>query len=291
MHTTRFQRTIARPVSVGGFGYWGGRDVVVEFRPAPADTGIVFVREDLPSPVEIPARITQRIEEPRRTTLAQSGARVEMVEHILAALAGLGIDNCQVAVDQAEMPGCDGSALPFVAALDQAGGVSQSAPRACLIVREVTRVGNDEGWIEARPATQPGLTIRFRLDYGRDNAIGRQTYEQNITPESFRQQIAPSRTFLLKAEADWIRSQGKGQRTGASDLLIFDEMGPIDNPLRFADECVRHKILDMVGDLSLSGCDLIGHLTAHRSGHRLNAELVRVLLAENEIVTGWRRSA
>jgi UDP-3-O-acyl N-acetylglucosamine deacetylase len=291
MLTVRNQRTIEKPVAVEGFGFWSGRDVRVEFRPAPVGTGVVFVRTDLPSPARIPAQIAQRIESPRRTTLVRNKASVEMVEHILAALAGLQIDNCEVAVNAAEMPGCDGSSQPFVQALDSAGKVEQSALREQLVVREVTRLGDENSWIEARPATAPGLSIRYRLDYGPGNGIGRQTLSMQVTPQTFRDELAPCRTFLLKEEADWLVAQGIGGRASLKDLLIFGEHGPLDNALRFSDECVRHKILDVVGDLSLSGCDVVGQIVAHKSGHRLNAELVRVLLTECERVGVRRKSA
>jgi UDP-3-O-[3-hydroxymyristoyl] N-acetylglucosamine deacetylase len=289
--TTRQQRTLQKTVTVEGFGYWSGRDVRVEFRPAPAGTGVVFVRTDLPKPARIPALVAHRIEVPRRTTLACNKARVEMVEHILAALAGLQIDNCEVAVNEPEMPGCDGSSQPFVAAIEQAGVVEQDAVREQLVVREVTRLGDENSWIEARPATAPGLSIRYRLDYGPGNAIGRQTLSINVTPQKFLAELASCRTFLLKEEADWLIAQGLGNRASLSDLLIFGEHGPIENVLRFSDECVRHKVLDVVGDLALSGCDVVGQIVAHKSGHRLNAELVRMLLIEGERVTARRKSA
>ena len=291
MYVSRQQQTLAGKVSVEGFGYWSGRDVRVEFQPAPPDTGVVFVRGDLPTPARIPARVENRVESPRRTTLRAGGGSVEMVEHILAALAGLHVDNCEVWVDAPEMPGCDGSSLPFVEAIDSVGVVAQAAMRPVLVVHEVSRLGNEESWIEARPATSPGMSAKYRLDYGRDNAIGRQTLALGVTPDVFRRELAPSRTFMLKAEADWLRSQGLGRRATTKDLLIFDDQGPVENELRYADECVRHKLLDLVGDLALAGCDLVGHFVAHKSGHRLNAELVRVLLAEGELVRGWRRTA
>jgi len=291
MLNQRKQRTIEKPVTVEGFGYWSGRDVRVDFRPAPVGTGIVFVRTDLSSPARIPAQIAHRIESPRRTTLVRNKAAVEMVEHILAALAGLQIDNCELAVNAPEMPGCDGSSQLFVEALDRAGVVEQAGYRDQLVVREVTRLGDDNCWIEARPATAPGLSIRYRLDYGPGNGIGRQTLLMQLTPQSFREEIAPCRTFLLKEEADWLVAQGIGGRASIKDLLIFGEHGPLDNVLRFSDECVRHKILDVVGDLSLSGCDIVGQIVAHKSGHRLNAELVRVLLTECERVGVRRKSA
>lgn len=291
IHTMRNQRTIAEPVSVAGFGYWSGQDVTVEFRPAAPDSGICFIRRDLQPAVTIAAVAKNRIEVPRRTTLSSSGAAVEMVEHVMAALAGLEIHNCEVWVDRPEMPGLDGSSLAFVEALDSAGIVDQQVKRPVLRIREVTRVGDDACWIEARPSRHNRLTLKYRLDYGNDNAIGRQTLELPVTQESFRRELAASRTFMFKHEADWLRSQGIGQRATPADLLVFDDLGPIDNTLRFEDECVRHKMLDLVGDLALAGCDLVGNITAHRTGHRLNAELVRVLLAEGQLEVGRRRTA
>lgn len=290
MYVSRQQNTLAAATKVTGFGYWSGQDVTVEFRPAPPDTGVVFVRGDLAKPVRISARVENRIETPRRTTLRAGGANVEMVEHILAALAGLQVDNCEVWVTAPEMPGCDGSSQPFVQAIDAVGTAPQPAVRSLLVIHEISRLGNEESWIEARPAAS-GLTAKYRLDYGRDNAIGRQTLALTVTPDSFRRELAPSRTFMLKTEADWLRSQGLGTRATSQDLLVFDHEGPVDNELRYPDECVRHKLLDLVGDLALAGCDLLGHFVAHKSGHRLNAELVRILLTEGELVGGWRRTA
>lgn len=289
-HAPRRQRSIASTAAVEGFGYWSGKDVKVEFRPAAADSGIVFVRCDLPHQVRIPAIVANRVETPRRTTLRSHGASVEMIEHIMAALGGLGVDNCEVFVTAAEMPGCDGSSLPFVNALVEAGIVEQESLRPALIVRETTRLGSGDSWVEARPGSG-GLSIKFHLDYGQGNAIGRQTLTLPVTPDSFRRELASSRTFMLKSEADWLLAQGFGKRATPKDLLIFDSEGPVDNELRFHDECVRHKTLDLVGDLALAGCDLVGHFVAYRSGHRLNADLVRVLLTEGGMVGGWKRSA
>ena len=292
MFRPRNQRTIAKEATVKGIGYWSGKDVCVRFQPAPEDSGIVFVREDLSPQVRIPAVAQSRIEIPRRTTFTASGANVEMVEHIMAALAGLRIDNCQVYVDQAEMPGCDGSSQAFVDALDAAGVVTQSAVRSYLIVGDVTRVGNEDAWVEARPSPTGQLNIRFRLDYSAENPIiGRQTLQLDIDPDSFRSELASCRTFLCKHEADWLVQQGLGTRVTPADLLVFGPEGPIDNELRFDDECVRHKMLDLVGDLAMMGCDLVGHIVAHRSGHRLNAELARVLITEYGVSEGWKSSA
>lgn len=287
----RSQQTLAGPAVVTGVGYWSGREVRVEMHPAPPDAGVVFVRSDLAQPARIPARVSYRIETPRRTVLKHQGASVEMVEHVMAALSALRVDNCEVRVDQAELPGCDGSSLDYVAAIDAAGVVAQASRRAQLVVREVTRVGDEHAWIEASPALHHGISFKYHLDYGPDNAIGRQTLSLDVTPEVFRRELASSRTFLLKSEADWLRSQGLASKATAKDLLIFGEEGPIDNELRYPDECVRHKALDLIGDLALGGCDILGHFVAHKTGHRLNAELLRVLLQEGEIIGQRRRTA
>jgi UDP-3-O-[3-hydroxymyristoyl] N-acetylglucosamine deacetylase len=290
----RNQRTLKSVQTVAGFGYWSGKDVEIEFHPAPANHGVVFVRTDLSGHKRIPAVVENRIDIPRRTVLSAGGAAVEMVEHVLAALAGMQVDNCDVRVNAAELPGCDGSSLPFVEAIERAGTEEQSAPKATLRIREVTRVGDDETWVEISPhrgKQKSGLSIRYKLDYGPNTPIGKQTIELNVTPANFKKELASARTFLLDTEAEWLRGQGLGSRCNNSDLLIFGPEGVIENTLRFEDECVRHKALDLVGDLALAGYDLQGSVFAFRSGHRLNAELVRHALVEGELVCGTRRVA
>jgi len=291
MYATRNQRTISTPAGVAGIGYWSGQDVQVEFRPAPAHSGVVFVRADLPGQPRIPAQVHYRTETPRRTTLQCGQASVEMIEHIMAALAGLHVDNCEIWVDQPEMPGCDGSSLPFVKALHTAGIVEQDAPRPIYRIREVIRLGNEESWIEARPCLSGKTILRYELDYGSGNSIGRQSLEISLSPKYFHLNLAPSRTFMLESEAIALQARGLGQRATCKDLLVFDHRGPIDNQLRFPDECVRHKLVDMVGDLALAGCDLVGRFLAYRSGHRLNAELVRAILAAEAAPQDLKRCA
>jgi UDP-3-O-[3-hydroxymyristoyl] N-acetylglucosamine deacetylase len=289
--TRRNQRTPAAPAVIQGVGYWSGRDVRIEFRPAPADTGIVFVRADLEGHPRVPATVEHRFETPRRTTLRRGAASVEMIEHVMAALAGLQIDNCELWVDQSEMPGCDGSCLPFVEVLQTAGVVEQNALRRRQTIRRVIRVGDQRSWIEARPCCSNKMVLRYELDYGGLSAIGRQSLEVSLSPRHFHLNLAPSRTFVLEAEAAAIKAQGLGQRATCKDLLVFGPGGPIDNQLRFPDECVRHKMVDMVGDLALAGCDLAGRFVAYRSGHRLNAELVRAILAEERLSENIQRCA
>ncbi len=291
MHPLRKQRTLSEAAAVEGFGFWSGRDVRLEFRPAAPDTGVVFVRRDTPNRVRIPALISNRVETPRRTTLSVDGVSVEMIEHVMAALSGLRIDNCEVWVDEPEMPGFDGSSQPFVEAIDTAGVVEQDAWRPQLVVRNVLRLGGEESWVEIRPTTAGCLSVKFRLDYGPGNPIGRQTLQLPITPESFRRELASCRTFVLQEEAEWMTARGLGKRATYQNVVVFDKHGPVENELRFRDECVRHKALDLVGDLGLVGCDLVGHVIAHRSGHRLNGDLARAVLQEEQASEPWLRIA
>lgn len=303
MSSTRSQRTIVRPVSVKGRGYWSGQEVRVEFRPAPVGTGLSFVRDDLhgagQAHASIPIHVGLRQSASRRTVLANSaGAEVAMIEHVAAALAGLGVDNCEIGVTGPEMPGCDGSAAFFVDAIDKVGLRNQNAEHRPLVVQRPVRCGDDDCWIEARPPLDGSLTIEYRLDYGPGSSIGRQWLMAEIDERTFRYEIAPARTFVLRSEADAMVAQGLGAHVTPQDLLIFrddpqtaDESGPIENVLRYDDECVRHKVLDVIGDLALAGRSIVGHVVACCSGHRLNADLVEALLATHTLPDAHRRSA
>lgn len=275
--TRRLQRTIAREAEVRGVGFIQGADVAVRFCPAEADQGVVFVRTDLPGRPSVPAHIRHVIPRQRRTTLQQGEATVEMVEHVMAALAGLRIDNCLVEIDASETPGCDGSSQAFVEALNGAGVVELDRERETLVIERPMTVREGNAVLTAHPGNDEGLVLSYHLDYGRQTPIGSQSLFVDVSPETFCEELAPSRTFLLENEAKALRAAGIGSRTTESDLLIFGPDGVIGNQLRYRDECVRHKILDMVGDLALLAKDLSGHVVAHRSGHQLNAALVRKL--------------
>ena len=279
MIDSRLQNTIAHPVAVCGYGFWSGKAVQVEFRPAPVGSGLYFVREDLEGNVRVPAKVEHRIDIPRRSNLELAGVHVEMVEHILAALAGLQIDNCEIAVDAAEMPGCDGSSLAFIQAIDAAGVVQQSSPMQQIVVTEAVRVEHGESWIEATPSASGEYFVEFQLDYPDDPVIGRQTAALTVTPDSFRTQLAPCRTFVLEREAEALLEQGLGKHVSPNDLLLFGKFGPVDNRLRFDNECARHKALDLVGDLALTGYGIVGEVRAYRSSHHLNAALASELVS------------
>ena len=262
----------------------------MNFQPAEANSGIVFVRTDLPGQPRIPAVIQNRINGPRRTTLVAEGCPVEMVEHVLAALAGLNIDNCEIHANRAEMPGDDGSSQVFSDALRQTEVIELDAERETLRVTSTIRVGDENSWIQAEPVEQDQFELEYQLQYACPS-IGTQTYQTQVTPKIFASEIAPARTFVLLEEAQELQKKGLGQRVSYQDILVFGPQGPIDNQVRFENECARHKLLDMIGDFSLSGTDLIGKFTASKSGHRLNSQLVFALLQQIGHTNSIRKSA
>jgi len=288
----RNQRTIAGPAEVQGVGYITGKMVHLRFRPAPANTGVVFVRVDLGPQACIGAHYDNVIGTNRRTTLGDGPLQVGLVEHVLAALGGLHIDNCYVELDAPEPPGLDGSSQGFVDALRHAGAVSQNERRGIWGTDQSILVRHGDATLALHPPRHLELRASYLLDYGQQSPIHPQIYTGDITPENFASEIAPCRTFLLEEEAKLLKEQGLGSRTQYRDLLVFGPHGPIDNHLRFGNEPARHKVLDILGDLFLLGHDLCGHIVAYRSGHPLNLELVRALsMKMNQVLPRLRLAA
>lgn len=257
--------------------------MTLTFHAAPENTGVVFVRTDVPGHKRIPALVQNRVTGPRRTTLVSDGCPVEMVEHVLSALAAMKVDNCEVHVDQAEMPGMDGSSLPFVRALQFAGKQELDATRKTLFVHQQVRLGDEDSWIELSPAVQNEFELEFHLHYPGCDAVGRQHFKSVLTADRYCTDIAPARTFVLDSEADQLRMMGLGTRVTTDDILVFNHAGPIDNSLRYDNECARHKVLDMIGDFALVGADIVGRFTACKSGHLLNSQVAFELLRQNSI--------
>ncbi len=279
-HSTRPQRTIVRPSEVRGVGFLTGADVRLRFLPAPPSSGVVFVAADLPDRPSIRAHVDQVTGTQRRTTLGWQPVQVSLVEHVLAALSGLRIDNCIVELDAVEPPGLDGSALGFVQALRTSGVRTQPATRTIWSAEQSISLRIGASTLTLHPPAEEagdGLYLTYFLDYGPTAPIVRQMYTLRLTPGAFLRELAGCRTFLLESEAAELRRQGLGASTTTSDLLVFGQHGLIDNHLRFANEPARHKVLDMIGDLSLLGADLCGHVIAYRSGHPLNVEMASVL--------------
>lgn len=281
----RLQYTPASPVAVEGFGFWTGADVRLEFHPAPPDTGIIFTRCDLPGRPKIPALVKYREPKPRQTSLVLGDARVDMVEHVLAALKALQIDNCIICTNAPEMPGCDGSSAPFVRALQSCERLCQPAIRNVRFVTEPFAIEDKNGRIDVEPNFEGKAVFHYRLNYGENNPIGKQEYRFELGSEAFIANIMSARTFLMKHEADQLLATGLCERVTPKDVLVFSEEGPIENSLHYENECVRHKVLDMVGDFSLCNYDIIGTFEARRSGHQLNSECL-IELEKHSILFG-----
>lgn len=280
----RYQRTIARPIDVWGVGYLTGAAIRLRFVPAPPSSGIVFVRTDLRPRQCLAAHVNNVTGTKRRTTLGHPPAQIGLVEHVLAALSGLRIDNCQVELNAEEPPGLDGSAREFTRALLDAGICRQTARRSIFGVEQPVVLSSGGATLAIHPpalgplaSAENELHISYFLDYGLTSPIGRQVHTQAVTPGGFIRELAFCRTFILEAEVEELRRQGLGTKTTTSDLLVFGRRGPLGNRLRRANEPARHKVLDLIGDLALLGADLCGHIVAYRSGHPLNAELVGAL--------------
>ncbi len=270
------QKTIAREAVVSGRGLFTGCDSKAVFLPAPAGHGVVFVRTDLQRPVRMPAVVQHVTKRTRRSTLRSGADSIETIEHCMAAVAGLGIDNIQIDVSGGELPGMDGSCRPFVEALEAAGIVEQNIERQYLRITEPVEVTDGSGTLLAAPPSGDECYIIFDLDYGTGSPIKRQLFSYTLGPD-FSREIAPARTFVLEEEAQMLRSRGMGLHLAPGDVLVVGEKGPIGTDFRFIDECVRHKILDLIGDLYLLGCPIRGRIVAYKSGHTLNHALVRRL--------------
>jgi UDP-3-O-acyl-N-acetylglucosamine deacetylase len=206
------------------------------------------------------------------------------------ALYALEIDNCVIEIDRTELPGLDGSAAAYVDALRSAGLVMQAKSRRQLVVDRPLRVGNEQAWVEALPATDGRMHVEYRLDYGGDSPIRPQTFSSEVSPEAFCRDIAPARTFVTKQQAEQLRTAGVAKHVTNRDLLGFGDSGPVDNLLRYSDECARHKALDMIGDLSVVGVELVGRFVSYRGGHQLNGLMAERLCAAAESVPAGCRN-
>lgn len=274
------QRTIKDTVTVEGIGLQTGKKVKLTLKSSPANSGINFIRIDLPNrPIlnirSMAAGDTRRPK--RRTTLGKGHAQVETTEHLLAALSGLAIDNIVIELDSIELPGLDGSAKVFVEALKKSGIVEQDAPRNYLKIEKQVWCADRDSILAALP--DDSFKISYAMSY-KDPALGNQFFSMAINESNFESQIAPARTFCLKKEAMALRMMGLGKGANYNNTLIIGHNGPMKNKFRFSDEPVRHKALDLMGDLYLLGMPLKGHVIAVKSGHRLNMELVRKLKGE-----------
>jgi len=273
----KLQKTIKSEGRLVGRGMFAGKEAKVVFRPAPTDSGVVFVRTDVPEAVRISAVASNLAERSRRTTIKKGRVSIETIEHCLAAINALAIDNLVVEVDGSELPAPDCSCAEYFKVLKRTGLVEQATARKEFVIGEPISITAGDASIYALPYADNGLNITYDLDYAGHTGIGRQIFSCRLTPENFEKNLAPARTFLLEAEAKQFQARGMGMHLSPRDILVVNSDGPIKNSFRFPNECVRHKIADLIGDLALVGRGLCGRIVAYKSGHSLNQRLVTKL--------------
>ncbi|WP_242394340.1 UDP-3-O-acyl-N-acetylglucosamine deacetylase [Anaeromyxobacter oryzisoli] len=270
------QRTVAKRVSCTGIGLHSGRPATLTLAPAAADAGITFVRMDLG--IEIPARNELVVDTMLSTSVAVGKARVSTVEHVMAALHGMGIDNCRVEVDGPEIPILDGSAAPFVCLVHEAGVKELSAGRRYLVVDRAVELRDGDKVARLEPSD--AFSVEFTADFGHP-LITNQSFRVTLTDRSFEREIARARTFCFLRDIERMQAMGLARGGSLENAIVVDDFS-ILNPegLRFPDEFARHKVLDAVGDLALLGMPVVGAFSATKSGHAMNQALVKKVLAE-----------
>jgi len=267
------QRTLAKPVDIDGIGLFFGRPVSLRCLPAEANTGIVFVRTDLHGRPSVPATIEYLLGPQRWTAIRNGEAEVFMIEHLLAAAVGLGIDNMTVETDAAEMPIGDCSATAYVEPFLAAGAKELDEPQRTLHLPHPLSVSESDIALMAAPQ-ENALTVTYTLDYGQ-HFLRTETGTFTIDQETFVRDIAPARTYVLRPEVDAFLKQGLGKGASPENTIVLEDNGDTSIDLRFPDECVRHKILDLIGDLFLAGGRLAARILAYKSGHGTNVQLAR----------------
>lgn len=290
------QRTLKSITRAVGVGVHSGHKVELTLRPAPPDTGVVFRRTDLPSPVDIPVSAEAVCDTRMASTISPGGApgapKVQTIEHLMSACAGLGIDNLYVDITGEEVPILDGSAASFVFLLQSAGIALQDAPKRFLRVKKAVEVREGEGpslkWARLEPHHGYVLSFEIEFDHPAVNATG-QRVEFDMGSGRYKQEIARARTFGFTKDVETMRARGLGRGGSLDNVIVVDDYRVLNaEGLRYGDEFVKHKILDAIGDLHIAGKPLLARYVAFKSGHALNNRLLRALLADEtayEVVT------
>lgn len=280
MKQMRLQQTIRHRVTCTGVGLHSGSPVSLSLVPAPPDTGIVFIRKDIDATARVHAVIQNIRPALLSTVVGVDGVQVQTTEHVLAAVRGLGVDNLYIEVDAPELPVMDGSAAPFVKMILDAGLISQERSRTFLKIVRTIEINDGDKYISIRPASHSHIT--YTIDYDHP-LIRRQDYLYRESAEAFVRDIAPARTFGFLREVEALWDAGLGLGGSLRNTLILSDQGILNQDgLRFVDEFVRHKILDLIGDMALLGLPFIGDVVAVRSGHALHARLVDRILEERD---------
>jgi UDP-3-O-[3-hydroxymyristoyl] N-acetylglucosamine deacetylase len=274
------QRTLKNQITATGVGLHTGQKVYLTLKPGPINHGIVFCRTDLETPVEIKAHPDSVGDTSLSTGLVKDGVRISTVEHLLSALAGLGIDNAYVDVSAPEVPIMDGSAAPFVFLIQSAGITEQNAPKQFLRIKRKVRVEDGDKWARFDP--YEGFKVAFSIDF--DHPVFKGSCRQaelDFSSTSFLKEVSRARTFGFMRDIEHLHEQRLALGGSLDNAIVLDDYRVInEDGLRYEDEFVKHKILDAIGDLYLLGHSLIGSFSGHKSGHALNNRLLRILLAE-----------
>jgi len=277
-----YQRTLKNIIRATGVGLHTGEKVYLTLRPAAVDTGIIFRRVDLDEPVEIPATPENVGDTTLSTTLIKDGVRISTVEHLLSAMAGLGIDNAYIDLNAAEVPIMDGSAGPFVFLIQSAGIEEQKAPKRFIRIKRKIRLEDGDKWVQFEPFD--GFKVAFSIDFDHPAFNqGKQHAEIDFSTTSFVKEVSRARTFGFMNQIETLRSKNLALGGTLDNAIVMDDYRVLnEDGLRYADEFVKHKILDSIGDLYLLGHSLIGAFSGHKSGHELNNKLLCALLAEED---------
>ncbi len=275
-----FQKTVKNKVTFSGIGVHSGKNAEVTLRPAEAGTGIVFHRTDLTPPVSIEAKAANVVNTRLSTTIGKDGAVVATVEHLMAALRGLGIDNVHVDINGPEVPIMDGSAAPFVKWIKDAGIKSLGKARKYLVVKKPVTISDGDKKVTIIPSRHFKISFDMRFNHP---VVSNQFRSVKLSEETFDDDISAARTFGFLAEVETLRANGLARGGSLENVVVIGNEGVLNEEgLRFDDEFVRHKILDAIGDFSMAGYHILGHVKAFKSGHDLNHKLVNQLLAEGD---------
>jgi len=277
-----YQRTLKNIIRATGVGLHTGEKVYLTLRPAAADTGIIFRRVDLDTPVEIPATPENVGDTTLSTTLIKDGVRISTIEHLLSAMAGLGIDNAYIDLNAPEVPIMDGSAGPFVFLIQSAGIEEQKAPKRFIRIKRKIRLEDGDKWVQFEPFD--GFKVKFSIDFNHPAFDqGKQQAEIDFSTTSFVKEVSRARTFGFMNQIEALRAKNLALGGTLDNAIVMDDYRVLnEDGLRYADEFVKHKILDSIGDLYLLGHSLIGAFSGHKSGHELNNKLLCALLAEED---------
>jgi UDP-3-O-[3-hydroxymyristoyl] N-acetylglucosamine deacetylase len=284
------QRTLKSITGAVGLGVHGGQKVELTFKPAPPDAGITFRRVDLPQPVSIPVNADSVCDTRMATTISPGGdpgaPKVQTIEHLLSACAGLGLDNLAIDINGEEVPVLDGSAASFVYLLQSAGIALQDAPKRFIRVKKTVEIREGEGaalkWARLEPHHGYVLTFEIEFDHPAVNATG-QRVSFDMGSGRYKRDIARARTFGFSRDVETMRAHGLGKGGSMDNVIVLGDTRVLnEGGLRYDDEFAKHKILDAIGDLHVAGRPMLAHYTAYKSGHALNNKLLRLLLADRD---------